>query len=222
MKRRPHPPPPNSPHYGTCVLCLIISGHFVPPSIATKITHKRPKMPQPTYPPQKKGDPKKKPNQKKKLICFCGQAFYFLVILFLGETQGAGRWKTFQSLPYPEWASVIGCDDSSNLSRRLYSSALSSCRRLSPFLKVPGSNSAVVVRVLVRLHSIAAPHQAFLSFPLLCSALLSSTEKSISHLLLLQIVLGRNGNGYSMCLHGVCGTDGLETGVGIGQQGRQQ
>ncbi len=61
----------------------------------------------------------------------------------------------------------------------------------------------------------------FSSVPL-CSVLLSSTEKSIFLLLLLQIVLGRNGNGYSMCLHGVCGTDGLETGVGIGQQGRQQ
>lgn len=103
-----------------------------------------------------------------------GRPFFFLVILFLGQTQGAGRRKTFQSLPYPESASVIGCDDSSNLSRRLYSSALSSCRRLSPFLKVPGSNSVVVVRVLVRLHSIAAPHQVFLTSSLLCSALLSS------------------------------------------------
>lgn len=144
------------------------------------------------------------------------------MILFLGQTQGAGRRKTFQSLPYPESASVIGCDDSSNLSRRLYSSALSSCRRLSPFLKVPGSNSVAVVRVLVRLHSIAAPHQVFLTSSPLCSALLSSTEKPISLLLLLQIVLGHNGNGYSMCLHGVCGTNGLEAGVGIGQQGRQQ
>ncbi len=99
------------------------------------------------------------------------------MILFLGQTQGAGRRKTFQSLPYPESASVIGCDDSSNLSRRLYSSALSSCRRLSPFLKVPGSNSVAVVRVLVRLHSIAAPHQVFLTSSLFCSALLSSPQQ---------------------------------------------
>ncbi len=165
-------PPPNSPHYGTCVLCLIISGHFVPPSIATKITQKRPKMPCPP-PPKKNLIQQKSPTVRKNWFAFVGRPFFSSWFCFWGRPRGAGRRKTFQSLPYPESASVIGCDDSSNLSRRLYSSALSSSRRLSPFLNVPGSASVAVVRVLVRLHSIAAPHRVFLSSSLLCSPLLN-------------------------------------------------